>query len=325
MKNYYFKNVKHTILALFVVAIVSMLLYSCKKDSDGANFSVSGNPVFGSINIDSGAGGSTVAITGSGLGDMRSVVFSNAAVPASITPTLNAENSIIFKVPDTAYGGPQNIVLTNSEGKSITVPFKVLAFARILNVSPAQDFLPGSEITLSGTNLADVSDVRLTGTTDKATIISKTQKKLVVKMPVTTSSRATLDITNATGLSKTTQEFVSVANARVVYDDALQSGFQNWSWGTDNINFSNSSNKVCGNYSLDAGWTGAWGGLQLGGGNIDLTGMNYMSFYVKGGAVDSKYMVTLDWGPQRIISVPKEVWTYFRIKLSEYAPGVNKF
>lgn len=320
MKIKIFRNTI-TLLTAVVGFAASVFLYSCSKDSDGSNFSSAGDPVFGKISRDSAANGVVVSITGSGLGDMRSVIFSNQNVPAKITPTLNTATSIIFNVPDTAYGGTQNIVLTNSAGKSITVPFKVLAFATVSSVSPSTDFMPGSVLTLTGVNLLDVTNVRLTGTSDNATIISKAKKQLVIKMPTTAKPRATLDITNATGTSTTTQEFVSVANARVVYDDALQSGFQSWSWGVDNINFSNSSDKMCGNSSMDAGWTGSWGGLQFGGGSIDLTGMNYLTFYVKGGAADQKYQVWLDWGPTTIITVPKNVWTYYRFKLSDLAPG----
>lgn len=320
MKKNTYINRKH-LLSFIIIFAAIVCISSCSKDSDGSNFSSPGTPVFGKISVDSGANGAIVSITGTGLGDIRSVVFSNQSVPALITPTLNTETSIIFRVPDTAYGGKQNIVLTNSAGKSISVPFKVLAFANVSSVSPSQDFMTGSEITLIGVNLLDVTNVKLTGTTDNATIVSKTQKKLVIKMPATTKPRSTLDITNATGLSTTTQEFVSVANARVVYDEALQNGFQSWSWGVDKINFSNSSEKMCGSYSMDAGWTGGWGGLQFGGGNIDLTGMNYLAFYVKGSAADQKYQVWLDWGPTTVITVPKNVWTYFRFKLSDLAPG----
>ena len=93
--------------------------------------------------------------------------------------------------------------------------------------------MTGSTLTLKGVNLEDVSEVKLTGTNDKAKIITKEEKKLVIEMPVTAKPRSTLDITNSTGTTTTSQEFVSVANARVVYDDALKSGFQSWSWGVD--------------------------------------------------------------------------------------------
>lgn len=316
----YFKNIINKLPVVFLLAAI-VLMNSCSKDNDGANFSKPGDPVFSAISIDSGANGALVYVVGTGLGDMRSIIFSNQNVPAIITPTLNTATSVVFRVPDTAYGGKQNIVLTNSLGKSITVPFKVLAFATVSSVSPSNDFVTNSVITLSGVNLSDVTAVKLTGTSDVATIVSKTKKQLVIKMPSTTKSRATLDITNATGTSTTTQEFVSVANARVVYDDALQNGFQSWSWGVDNINFSNTSETMCGSYSMNAGWTGSWGGLQFGGGSIDLTGMTYLTFYVKGSAADQKYQIWLDWGPTTVITVPKNVWTYYRFKLSDFAPG----
>ncbi len=254
MKKYFINTINNLPFVVMLAAIV--LINSCSKDSDGSNFSKAGDPVFAAISIDSGANGALVYITGTGLGDMRSIIFSNKDVPASITPTLNTSSSIVFHVPDTAYGGNQNIILTNSQGKSITVPFKVLAFATVSSVSPSTDFATGSVLTLTGVNLSDVTTVKLTGTSDVATVVSKTKKQLVIQMPSTTKSRSTLDITNATGTSTTTQEFVSVANARVVYDDALQNGFQSWSWGVDKINFSNTSEIKCGNFSMDAGWTG---------------------------------------------------------------------
>ncbi|MFT3845245.1 MAG: hypothetical protein QM725_09340 [Lacibacter sp.] len=319
MKKYFQNIINKLPVVLLLAAIV--LTNSCSKDSDGSNFSTAGNPVFSAISIDSGANGAVVYVTGSGLGDLRSIIFSSQNVPALITPTLNTETSVVFRVPDTAYGGKQNIVLTNSLGKSITVPFKVLAFATVSSVSPSTDFMPGSVLTLSGVNLSDVTSVKLTGTSDVCTIVSKTKKQLVISMPATTKPRSTLDITNATGISTTTQEFVSVANARVVYDDALQNGFQSWSWGVDNINFSYGTEKMCGSYAMNAGWTGSWGGLQFGGGSIDLTGMNYLTFYVKGSAADQKYQVWLDWGPTTVITVPKNVWTYYKFKLSDFAPG----
>ncbi|HOZ85780.1 MAG TPA: hypothetical protein PK191_09835 [Niabella sp.] len=303
---------------------ISVMVHSCSKDSDGSNFSEPGSPVFNSISIDSASNGTVVYITGTGLGDIRSIIFDKKSVPAIINPTLNTATSIVFNVPDTAKGGPQNIILTNSQGNSISVPFKVMAFANIADVSPAKDFMTGSTLTLKGVNLEDVSEVKLTGTNDKAKIITKEEKKLVIEMPVTAKPRSTLDITNSTGTTTTSQEFVSVANARVVYDDALKSGFQSWSWGVDKINLSFTGDKVCGTSSLSSGWTGAWGGLQLGGGMIDLTGMEYLTFYVKGGAANQAYTIFLDWGPQIQVNVPKGVWTYYRYKLSTLAPGKAK-
>jgi hypothetical protein len=81
-------------------------------------------------------------------------------------------------VPDTAYGGNQNITLTNVDGKSVTVPFRVLAYPVVSSAFPT-DFQAGSTVTLTGSNLDDVTSVVINGTTDAATIVSKTRSQMI--------------------------------------------------------------------------------------------------------------------------------------------------
>jgi len=322
-----------TIIKLsFLATILALPFVSCQKDSDGSPDVKPGTPVLTSITPDSAQGGQLVILKGSGLGDMSSILFQKDSVRAAITSTLNTETVLMFRVPIDAAGGVQNIIFTNSAGKELSVPFRVLAYPQVFSVSN-YDFEDGSEITLTGTNLNDVTKVVLTGTTDEAAIVSKTKQKLVITMPATSVFRATLDITNVTGTKSTTQEFVSLTNNFVMYADAygpgaFNGGIQSWSWG---CTVSESSDQAkTGTKSLKVAY--ADGGLSLFLGSdtwadghwfTDYFTAAYITFWAKGDGKDVELRIVPDNPPwsdwatgQQIVTVPKDVWTYFKIPMS---------
>lgn len=70
---------------------------------------------------------------------------------------------------------------------------------------------------------------------------------------------------------------------RVVYDDALGAGWQNWSWDVT-VNFAATSPVHLGSKSVAATFTGAWGGVYLHHGTgISPSGLGRLEFYVHGG------------------------------------------
>src|SRR5258706_14925447 len=128
------KKLSFNTIALLAIAVIA-IFSSCKKDSDGSPDYKAGTPATSiGIKPDSGSGGAVLTLTGTGLGQMRSIVFDNKNVPAPFQSTLNTEENIIFRVPDTAYGGPQNIIFTNVDGKVLKVPFRVLAYPVVSTV-----------------------------------------------------------------------------------------------------------------------------------------------------------------------------------------------
>lgn len=319
MKNIF--SVKNSLLILLSL-FIAVAINGCKKDSDGSPDYVAGTPVAAKVSPDKGGGGTTITITGSGLGQMRTIVFDKNNVPASFTTTLNAENSMIFRVPDTAFGGPQNILLTNSEGKVLSVPFNVIALPGVSTAFPT-DFEANSLVTLDGINLEAVSKVVFEGTTVAATIVSQSRKKMVIKMPATTITRGKLTLTNASGDNTTSMEFVNVDQAQCVFKDDLVNGFQNWGWGGNYA--ASATEKITGTNCLKAAFdpTGSWGGMQLGGGAINLTGYKYFTFWVKGDDVDKNVQFWLNWNNQKVITVPANKWTYFRYTLAIDFPGTT--
>jgi hypothetical protein len=253
---------------------------------------------------------------------MVTIVFDKNNVPAPFYTTLNTETAIVFRVPDTAFGGPQNIVFTNSDGKKLTVPFKVLAYPGVTGAFPT-DFDQNSLITLTGSNLDDVNKVEIDGTTEVASIISQSRHQMVIKMPASSVNRAKLKLTNLTGSRLTDMEFVNVAKATTVFSEQLDNGFQDWGWGGT---FTPSTEAlITGGKAMKAAFdpAGTWGGMQLGGGGITLTTHKYFTFWVKGADIDKNVQFWINWNNQKVITVPANKWTYFRYELATQFPGVT--
>lgn len=310
-------------VAVALVALcLAVVINGCKKDSDGSPDYKAGTPESYAVSPATGGGGTAVTIEGSGLGQMRTIVFDKNNVPAPFVPTLNSERSIIFRVPDTAFGGPQNIILTNSDGKTLKVAFNVIALPGVSTAFPT-DFQANSLVTLTGINLESVTAVVFDGTTTACTIVSQSRKQMVIKMPSTTVTRGKLKLTNSSGNKVTDMEFVNVDQAQCVFKDDYDNGFQNWGWGGNYA--PGTADKITGTACLNAAFdpAGTWGGLQMGGGAINTTGYKYFSFWVKGADVDKNMQFWLNWNNQKVFSIPANKWTYFRYELAVDFPGTT--
>lgn len=307
MKHYLYR-----ILTMGVL-VAATALSSCEEDD--------ASPSVAEITPTQGASNTVLTVTGAGLGDIRSITFESGNVPASFTPTFNTNGAVLFRVPTDAIPGEQNIIFTNGAGKEFSVPFNVLGFAAVTGVSD-YNFTEGSEITLTGKNLDDVTKVVFTGTTEEVEIISQTATTLTLRFPATTLNEATLTITNEAGAAKTTQSFVAIDNAFKLFTDTYGAGYENASWGPAEISTTvfkrgTASFKMGyaqGNWSQDGfGWT-----------TTPNDNYKYMSFWMKGASQDYALYVWSaaqpgtfntyeDW---KKIQVPANVWTYFKIPVS---------
>jgi hypothetical protein len=310
------KYVQQFIGTISIFCTIVFLLASCTKEFDPQLSKPSSSPKVDSISPGFAASKTLVVVKGGGLGDIRSIILDSGNVVASFNPNFNTENVIMFRIPDAAIPGEQNIVFTNSEGVQFSVPFKVLGLPVISSASGI-DFSEGTQITLTGKNLDDVTRVFLHGSQDSATIISASPTSLVIQFPATTVSRAMLDIYNTAGVTTTTQEFVSVDNAYGIFKDALSDNIENWSWSI-NLNPS-PNNVVTGTASMTAQYTGAWGGIQLHAKTpVPLNDYKYVTFWIKGADVDKVIDFNFNWANTQKLSVPANVWTYYKTDLSVF-------
>ena len=305
---------------------VSITIISCKKDTDGSPGFKAGDLKVSALTPDSASGGTLLTLRGNGLGDIRQIIFDKDSVPAPFYTTLNTETALLFRVPDTAHGGPQNVVFINSAGKSVAVPFKVIALPGVTSVSN-YDYSAGDEITLTGNNLDGVTDVTLTGSTDKATVVSSARKSLVIKMPSTDVNRSTLAITNASGVTTTDIEFVNIDKAYKIFTDSYGDGFSDGSWGDgakiSSTEFKTGTKSVGKNYQKGnwhlinfANW---WPGVSYD------ASYKYLTVWIKGASKDYTLYLTGDKraggfgnSDQSVpLNIPANTWTYFKLSLAD--------
>jgi len=307
---------KNIINILFVAALFAGIA-SCKKDSDGTPDTKAGNPVMTAITPAEAAGNTIVTLTGTGLGQMRTIVFDKNNVPASFQQNLNTETALVFRVPDTAFGGAQNIIFTNSQGKVLSVPFKVIALPTISSMSPT-DFQQGTIVTAIGNNLDDVSSIVIDGTSEQATIISKERKKIVFSMPSSTVNRAKLKFTNASGERISQIELTNMARALKFFTEGFDQGMQDWSWANEHE--ASSAVAFMGTQSLRVLYgAGSYGALSIHYDlNIPFGDYTYVTFWAKGGTADMQLTIWPDPENSRAqtVTIPANVWTYFRVPLS---------
>ncbi|HDR90095.1 MAG TPA: cell shape determination protein CcmA [Bacteroidetes bacterium] len=336
------KEIMKKNILLLSMLFVAWAFNSCEKDSDGSPVVEPGTPVFESISPTAAAGGELVVVTGSGLGDMVAIIFETDSVPAYLMPTLNTDKAILFRVPTDAFGGEQDIIFINSIEKTMRVPFNVLAFPQVSSVS-TYTFKEGTQITLEGNNLNDVSSVVLTETGEAATIISQERKIMVIEMPATTAVRTTLDITNVTGEITTTQEFISITNSFIVYDDAygpgaFNGGIQNWGWSCvvseTNKEFKTGTKSLKVEYSEGGGLSLFLGSDTWEDGHwfTDYYTAEYLVFYAKGDGKSAEITIRPDSPPwsdfatgEKTVSIPADEWTFFKIPLSDFVGGSGNF
>jgi hypothetical protein len=303
-----FLNMTKTILVLAVTALV---VTSCDKDSDGAGHA---NPKADQLDPGTGSGGTVLTLTGTDLAEMRSIVFDNGNIPASFNPNFNTPNAIIFRVPDTASGGDQNIIFTNVDGKKITVPFSVVALPTVSAVYPV-DFQSGTLVTLTGNNFETTEKVVLDGTATEASIVSKTKKQLVLSMPAVSVNTAKLIITNASGTMTTTQSLTNVEAAYAIFKDEPNANFSDNSWSLTNT--VSTVDKITGTASWQAAYGGSWGGMQLiAKTKVNLAAYKYVTFWIKGADVEKKMKFNFNWANDQTLTIPPNVWTYYKFDLS---------
>lgn len=312
---------RNSLFLMLLILCSGLIISSCTKEADTGS-TASANPKVDSISPGNGSGNDVLTLTGSGLGQIVSIIFDKGNIPATFNPTFNTNNAVIFRVPDTANGGSQNIIFTNKLGTQITVPFNVVALVTVSSVSN-YNFTGGTQITLTGNNLDDVTKVVLTGTSDEAAIVAQSKKELVITMPSSNVNRAKLDITNASGTITTNQEFVNLDKAFKFFTDNYAPGFQNASWGSDAF----ISTSVAKSGSASLGKTYAkdnWHQLGIGWTGVANDNYTFLSFWIKGASKDFDLWISTQTSPggfasfesSNKISVPANVWTYFKIPVS---------
>ena len=106
---------------------------------------------------------------------------------------------------------------------------------------------------------------------------------------------------------------------QIVYDDALENGWQNWGWAT--LNYANTSPVHSGSDSISV-TMGGWAGIQLYHPNMDSTPYASISFWLNGGSSGGQHLQIyglLNGSGQSATSlgsVAANIWQQFTVPLS---------
>ncbi len=104
-----------------------------------------------------------------------------------------------------------------------------------------------------------------------------------------------------------------------IYDNALATGWENWSWDTT-VNFNATTPVHGGNRSIAVTYTAAWAGLYLHASPaINLSAYHTLRFWAHGGASGSraiKFVANEDGAHEWPLSIPANTWTQFDVALS---------
>src|ERR1700754_5083994 len=323
-------------------------------------YDASGNPVmtfgtapskvyaFDSV-VTSGNLGQYYVIEGTNLGSATTVSFNG--VPVYFNRAFVTDHSIVVSIPTTVPTLPpaanDTLSVVTLHGV-VNYKFTVITPPPTVDTWSDYDFWSGSQITLTGVGFASVTSVALAGTTDAPSIVSQSDKQLVLQFPATTVNRTSLIFSyssaGSTVVLPSTQELIDLDNAYTIfYNNNFQNSWIDNSWTHPSGVSTDLTHSTPGNSSLVAtypaggwqiegwaGWNGPDGGFQYD------ASYKYLTFWVKGGIADHTLVLVGDqmtggYGqvqltaalPIQKILVPKGVWTYYKIPLGTGSTQLN--
>ncbi|MBO9205221.1 MULTISPECIES: glycan-binding surface protein [Niastella] len=169
---------KH-ILRCTVFCILATILYTaCKKDDIHTPGNLSVSPA-------AALPETFITLNGTDIQDIVSIKFDTAT--ASFSSVFNTGSTIFTNVPTNPKFGPQQISITNRDGKTATVDFTVLQPApRITSFSPTN--VPvGDTVTITGTMFTNINGVYI-GNIKAPVIDSSSRTQLKIKVPAGAAS-----------------------------------------------------------------------------------------------------------------------------------------
>ncbi len=144
------------------------------------------------------AGGTRLTLTGTNLANPVRVTVNGA--PATI---LSSTGTQITVTAPAGTAGPATVVVTTAGGTSNTATYTYLAAPVVTSLSPTQGPRGGgTRLTLTGTNLANATQVTVNGV--PAAILGNTGTQITATAPAGTAGPATVVVTTAGGTSNPT-------------------------------------------------------------------------------------------------------------------------
>jgi hypothetical protein len=187
---------------------------------------------------------------------------------------------------------------------------------------------PGANLTVTGTNLDLVSTITFNNAPAVTAFVSQTATQIVVRVPTgVASGRITLGVKNST-LSVQSTDVLGITGdapppviAKPIYKDAVTTNWNGWvgdGWGGTK-NYANANPVREGTHSVKIDYVGGYGApMQLGGGNMDVTGftMFKVSIYGAPGSAGKRVSLSINGTDAYTITLIESKWTDYSVALS---------
>jgi hypothetical protein len=280
-------------------------------------------PTVASLNPSAIVHEDNLTIEGEDLDLVTSIVL-----PGDITIVANdfvsqSESSIVVTVPVPTLNGA--LTLNVASGLQVVTQqelFIILPIATSLSPGPP---VPGEQITITGTNLNLVGEVKFPAV--DATVsefVSQSATQIVLLAPAEAQTNGMIKFITLQGYE---------TNAGVLYElnpgplpltvtifgDALENGFSDWSYGgaTDK---GTTEEFIVGSASVKKTFDGSWDAIRFAGSSASATGTYELTFSIYGGpGTDGKVanlIINNNWGIKSVTIVEGE-WTEYKFSLSD--------
>jgi hypothetical protein len=179
------------------------------KNSDGQDATLANGFTYRGIETvepPSALSGANVTIIGAGFITGATVTFDGVAATASVVNDTTINATVPAHAP-----GVVNVVVTNPGGEAFTFTgFRILPPApTITNFTPTNG-LPGTAVTITGTDFEFVQDVRFNNIPTTFTVDSTTQ--ITAQVPVAAAATAPITVTTSSGTATSSTNF-TIENA----------------------------------------------------------------------------------------------------------------
>ena len=275
------------------------------------------NPVLHAANL---------TLTGTDLDLAKAILFEGSATPVTSFVSQSA-TQIVVKVPATASKGKVTLVAPSGV-KTQSVTDLVLSLPVVSALAPNPIVQEGN-LTITGTNLNLATGVAFTGiVTPVTTFVSQSATQIVVKVPAgALKGKIILSVANSTLTVESSQVLDFIGGlppladfSYAIYTDALQNGFQDWSWaGRD---FNSTANVRQGDKSIKVTYgSGGYEGITFHNDGGPATGAyTKLEFSVFGeaGTAGKQLNIVINggWSSAYQVTIVGGEWTTYSINIS---------
>jgi hypothetical protein len=291
--------------------------------------------------------GNYYVIKGTNLGSTTKVAINGVSI--YFNRALSSDNAVVFSIPSNVpYVQPQpnTIVVTTLYG-TVTYKFTTLPPPPTITGLTDFDFEAGSQIILVGKGFSSVSAVKLRSTSDAITILSQNDSTLVMQMPKSAATESTLLFTYTSGTNTAAQtastvSFYDLDNSYVIFaNNNYQNGWFDNSWtapsGVSTATSHSGTASIVATYPAGGWQVEGWADWNTPGKFPYDPSYKYLTFWVKGGVADHKFVLVGDqmvggYGQVQnanayagqIVDIPAAVWTFVKIPLTAPSTAYSK-